>query len=414
MKSLNSFINFRSSRPNLQSSYISLDRWLTVGSPSGLDAKMKQKSKMLRYAVVVLFVLTLGAGNVLGTTPTLDDLEFSTSNSVRIVNEDFNSLNTVTKTATVAITKTDQTEYGVFNCIYNNNTSNSYKIVNNENGFSDKSMSLSAGSGSPLIMHITDKTWGAKGAFRIKTTKTSTEYIGFYGETSGSIYAKAKSTVYLSVASGSVGIHNGGTGKSDGFVNVGSYSTDIIDICVIYNTTNSATTYGDNISLAANKAHVYINGTCVMDGASPKAFAIAQTTLTSFRVAPQASSGNKAYVDDVQIWNALPTAAETCTPLGSVNGSISRSQTKPSKIDSHLVIISVFQRSFCRMYLLNVLRLQRRLRAMLRLERPDCNALRIYSSFRYNGFNSFLVRLPFGRPICFPSALSLAKASWVR
>ncbi len=36
MKSLNSFINFRSSRPNLQSSYISLDRWLTVGSPSGL------------------------------------------------------------------------------------------------------------------------------------------------------------------------------------------------------------------------------------------------------------------------------------------------------------------------------------------------------------------------------------------
>ena len=103
-----------------------------------------------------------------------------------------------------------------------------------------------------------------------------------------------------------------------------------------------------------------------------------------------------------------------CTKLGTINGSISRSQTKPSKIDSHLVIISVFQRSFCRMYLLNVLRLQWRLWAMLRLERPDCNALRIYSSFRYNGFNSFLVRLPFGRPICFPSALSLAKASRVR
>ena len=327
MRTIFTFLNhLRGSLGNLQSNDAICDRRLTVGSPSGLDAKWKQKSKRLRYAAVVLFVFTLGAGNVFGTTPTLDDLEFSTSNSVRIVNEDFNSLNTVTKTATVAYTKTDQTEYGVFNCIYNNNTSNSYKIVNNENGFSDKSMSLSAGSGSPLIMHITDKTWGAKGAFRIKTTKTSTEYIGFYGETSGTIYAKAKSTVYLSVASGSVGIHNGGTGKSDGFVNVGSYSTDIIDICVIYNTTNSATTYGDNISLAANKAHVYINGTCVMDGASPKAFAIAQTTLTSFRVAPQASSGNKAYVDDVQIWNALPTAAETCTPLGTINGSISLTQ----------------------------------------------------------------------------------------
>lgn len=319
---------------NLQSSDVRHDCRLTVGSPSGLDAKMKQKSKMLRYAVVVLFVLTLGAGNVWGTTPTLDDLEFSTSNSVRIVNEDFNSLNTVTKTASVAVTKTDQTEYGVFNCIYNNNTSNSYNIVNNANGFSDKSLSLLAGSGSPLIAHITGKSWGAKGAFRIKTTKTSTEYIGFYGETSGTIYAKAKSTVYLSVASGSVGIHNGGTGKSDGFVNVGSYSTDIIDICVIYNTTNSATTYGDNISLAANKAHVYINGTCVMDGASPKAFAIAQTTLTSFRVAPQASSGNKAYVDDVQIWNALPGAAASCTaPSATSNGSINQTSAEVSWTD---------------------------------------------------------------------------------
>lgn len=275
----------------------------------------------LKYVSAFLLLLTLGVGNAWGATPTLDDLEFSTSNSVRIVNEDFNSLNTVTKNATVAVTKTDQTEFGVFNCIYNNNTSNSYKIVNNENGFSDKSMSLSAGSGSPLIMHITGKTWGSKGAFRIRTTKTSTEYIGFYGETSGTIYAKAKSTVYLSVSSGSVGLHNGGAGKSDGFVNVGSYTTDIIDICVIYNTTNSATTYGDNISLAANKAHVYINGTCVMNGSSPKAFSIAQTTLTSFRVAPQPTSGNKAYVDDVQIWNALPTAAPTCTPLGQINGS---------------------------------------------------------------------------------------------
>lgn len=80
----------------------------------------------------------------------------------------------------------------------------------------------------------------------------------------------------------------------------------------------------------------------------------------------------------------------------------------------HLVIISVFQRSFWRIYLLSVLRLQWRLLAMLRLERPDCNALRIYSSFPYKGLISFLVRLPFGRPMCFPSALSLAKASRVR
>ena len=66
MKSLNSFINFRSSRPNLQSSYISLDRWLTVGSPSGLDAKWK-----LKLVAVLAILLTVGVGNVLGADETL-------------------------------------------------------------------------------------------------------------------------------------------------------------------------------------------------------------------------------------------------------------------------------------------------------------------------------------------------------
>ena len=63
MKSLNSFFIFRSSRPNLQSSYISLDRWLTVGSPSGLDAKWKQ-NPFMRFAVVLTLIFTLGVGNL--------------------------------------------------------------------------------------------------------------------------------------------------------------------------------------------------------------------------------------------------------------------------------------------------------------------------------------------------------------
>ena len=40
------------------------------------------------------------------------------------------------------------------------------------------------------------------------------------------------------------------------------------------------------------------------------------------------------------------------------------------------------------------------------LRAPDCNALRIYSSFRYNRSNSFFVRLPFGLNLClFPTQL---------
>ena len=70
MKSLNSFINFRSSRPNLQSSYISLDRWLTVGSPSGLDAKWKQ-NPFMRFAVVLTLIFSIGMGNAWGADKTV-------------------------------------------------------------------------------------------------------------------------------------------------------------------------------------------------------------------------------------------------------------------------------------------------------------------------------------------------------
>ena len=72
MKSLNSFINFRSSRPNLQSSYISLDRWLTVGSPSGLNAKW-----MLKLVAVLAILLTVGVGHAWGDVLTI------TSNNVQ-------------------------------------------------------------------------------------------------------------------------------------------------------------------------------------------------------------------------------------------------------------------------------------------------------------------------------------------
>lgn len=65
MKSLNSFSIFRSSRPNLPSSYISLDCRLTVGSPSGMTAKL-QVNSFMRFAVFLTLIFTLGVGNVWG------------------------------------------------------------------------------------------------------------------------------------------------------------------------------------------------------------------------------------------------------------------------------------------------------------------------------------------------------------
>ena len=58
-----------SSMGNLQSKDISLDCRLTVGSPSGLDAKWKQ-NPFMRFAVVLTLIFTIGSGNVWAQTTT--------------------------------------------------------------------------------------------------------------------------------------------------------------------------------------------------------------------------------------------------------------------------------------------------------------------------------------------------------
>ncbi len=55
---------------NLQSKDVRHDCRLTVGSPSGLDAKWKQ-NPFMRFAVVLTLIFTIGIGNVWGETSTL-------------------------------------------------------------------------------------------------------------------------------------------------------------------------------------------------------------------------------------------------------------------------------------------------------------------------------------------------------
>ena len=266
---------------------------------------------------VVAILLTVGVGEMWGTDPTLADLSFSTP----IVDEDFNSLSVVSNNSAAAVSTTNWTAYGVLNCIYNNNTGNTYQISNTKatTGLGTKCLYLSVNSSknSGTIMHITTETWGTKGAFRVKTTKTSRGHMGLYAETSGTAITNAKSSVYVRNLSGVVTI-NDGTGTWQA---AGTYTTDSIDICVIYNNTNSSASYGNSISLGSKTAHMYINGSAVMNGTgtAPKDFTIPGASLVSFRLASNFTTSNKAAYDDLQIWNALPTAAVSCSNTVSLS-----------------------------------------------------------------------------------------------
>ena len=240
------------------------------------------------------------------TAPDLSSMIWSTP----IVDENFNSATAAMANAKQA-SITNYTAMGEFNCVYNNNTSNSYGIENNTT-LSSKALKLLAGSGSPLIAAISEKSYTKKGAYSFKTTKSSRCYIGLVNETiSSSAYTGSKATAFLQNDAGTLKISSGSS-----WVNVGTYtSTDVLEICVIYNGTESAASYGDGVSIAVNTAHIYVNGECVMNGANPKAFSIPGCAVLGFRVSPIASSGNVALVDDIKIYDALPTApAYTITP----------------------------------------------------------------------------------------------------
>ena len=67
MKNLFTLLShLRGSWGNLQSNEVICDRRLTVGSPSGLDAKWKQ-NPFMRFAAVFALVFVIGVGNVWGT-----------------------------------------------------------------------------------------------------------------------------------------------------------------------------------------------------------------------------------------------------------------------------------------------------------------------------------------------------------
>lgn len=261
-----------------------------------------------RTTITMLLLIVFSIEQMWAVAPTLDDLNFSTSGSVRIVNENFNACSTTDKTSKMAA-NTTLSGFGAFNIGYNNSTSNHYAIESST--FGSNGVKITMGSGSPCGIAISGKTFGSTGAWRITTTKASKMYAGIYAEgATSSAYTKANASVYIQNNAGSISISK--NTSSGNWQSVGSSSNTKIDICVIYNNTAYATTYGNSITIAGKSAHVYIDGTCIMNGEYPKSFTLSGLTLSSFRIYPINTDGYVAEVDDVQIWNTLPTAAASC------------------------------------------------------------------------------------------------------
>ncbi|MBQ7150078.1 MAG: hypothetical protein IJS06_03860 [Prevotella sp.] len=223
-----------------------------------------------------------------------------------IVDEDFSSCSTYSTTKEKHNpTATDYTKNGVFNGMYCNKDAASYGIESTV--FSSNALFLTPSGTSPLIASVTDKTFGATGAFSFKITKASKGYIGFYAQINGTSIGHADASVYLYAEGTKLQISGGSSLKWQDVKTYGSETTE--EICVIYNTTASNVTYGNSVSLPATSAHVYVNGDCVMDGASPKSFTITASPLTVFRVC--AANSTTVNIDDVKIYSGLPTEAIT-------------------------------------------------------------------------------------------------------
>ena len=284
------------------------------------------KKTFLLKTMLLLCALVVG-GSAWATDITTANLTLPTPQ----FSENFNSLSTTSGTgnASSATTLTSQTAFGIFDKIYCGKAANTWKIESN-NTFSSNVLSLSAVSQSPIIASITGKTFGTRGAFSIKMLKTDKSMFGIYAQNNNTAFAYADGSVYLQNNTGSLTIGDGSK-----WVSIGSYTTDIIDVLVVYNNTNSSATYGNGITLGSKKAHIFVNGNCVMNGSSPKDFTIPGADLIVFRVLPQAANGNKATIDDVKIYNSLP--GHTLT-YSATNGSIAGVNAGSNAVASGAVV----------------------------------------------------------------------------
>lgn len=308
---------------------------LSLGNGSGMTRKrLGNDSGMTRFSLaslICLCMLTIGSGNVWAVDLKTSDLDFGTPGK----SENFNAVNTVSTTGKSGSTTTvtNYTTYGIFTHGYiGKSTSDGYAIKAAADPMTSKYLEITTttkGAGMSF-----SHTFATKGAFSFTIAKTSKTFIGLYAAVANStIYAKANSSVYLYFTGSKIQI-NSGSGWVDAVTDMSSLP-NAFDVTVIYNNTTTADEYGDGVSIGAKRAHIFVNGTAVMNGSSPKEFTIPGTSLTAFRVMYNVAGTSK--VDDIKVYDALPTAAGTSVSLSqaaSSNGSFSLSTSSVTTTSS--------------------------------------------------------------------------------
>jgi len=277
---------------------------------------MQKFNIMKNYSkYICLFLLVLGTStSAWGDAITTSELDFGTA----AVSVNFNSLSATSVSATSSTTYNNGSMSGFTPFTH-------YYMGSNTNGAQSIAIAESSGAMTNNHMAFTitnngvatsfDHSFQTKGAFSFKVLKTSTVNIGIYSSnayaTGSTYFAHNSAAVMLQCSSSAISVsagQNSGTPKNWQTVTESLPSNDVLEIHVIYNNTGTDATYGDGISLGANSAHVYINGSAIMDGDAPKAMYIKGNTLTSFRICGMTAS-TSAKIDDIAIYDALPTKA---------------------------------------------------------------------------------------------------------
>lgn len=290
---------------------------------------MQKFNIMRNYSkYICLFLMIMGtSAYAWGDAIKTSDLDFGTA----AFSVDFNSLSTTSESATSS-TK------------YNNGSMSGFTPFTHyymgTNGNGAQSISIAGSSGAMTSNHMAfvitnnglatsfNYSFKSTGAFSFKILKTSNVNIGIYTanaySTGTTYFSHAAASVFLQCTSSEIKLSAGrtsGTPQKWQTVTTDIPSTDVLEIHVVYNNTGSGATYGDDISLAANTAHVYINGNAVMDGDIPKAMYINGNSLTCFRICGQTAS-TSAKIDDIAIYDALPTKAGDAITLDKNNSDL--------------------------------------------------------------------------------------------
>jgi uncharacterized repeat protein (TIGR02543 family) len=270
---------------------------------------MKKLNVFNRVLWLMIPLLSLFTTNVWAVDPpTLDDLNLGTP----IVSDNFNSLTPIeTKPGKPdpsgkSDTKSEQTAYGVFtDCYVGKNNNIGYGIYESAAPFSSQYLKV-FGNGSQLAtMYLYNTKIKNKGSFDIYINAGSTGVFGIYSDVDNTNeFSKAKTVVFFKISGNELTISDGNS-STHTWQSVKTSLSGLTRVTAIYNVSGSAQTY-NGISIANGKAHVYVNGTAVMDGDNPKAFTIPTgRDPYYFRINSKYSAGLS--IDDLNIYDALPT-----------------------------------------------------------------------------------------------------------